>query len=76
MEKAVARQLEEIESRPSNSSDRTSILKEDAVPSNMVAEYLAGRMPWSPMLSPHQAGGHGVARQFFVPALNLCSFRN
>jgi tight adherence protein B len=68
MEKAVARQLEEIESRPSNSSDRTSILKEDAVPSNMVAEYLAGRMPWSPMLSAliKQAGMEWRASSLFL----------
>jgi len=68
MEKAVARQLEEIESRPSNSSDRTSILKEDAVPSNTVAEYLAGRMPWSPMLSAliKQAGMEWRASSLFL----------
>jgi len=68
MEKAVARQLEEIESRPSNSSDRTSILKEDAVPSNTVAEYLAGRMPWSPMLSAliRQAGMEWRASSLFL----------
>ena len=68
MEKAVARQLEEIESRPSNSSDRTSILKEDAVPSNTVAEYLAGRLPWSPMLSAliKQAGMEWRASSLFL----------
>jgi len=68
MGKAVARQLEEIESRPSNSSDRTSILKEDAVPSNTVAEYLAGRMPWSPMLSAliKQAGMEWRASSLFL----------
>ena len=68
MEKAVARQLEEIESRPSNSSDRTSILKEDAVPSNTLAEYLAGRMPWSPMLSAliRQAGMEWRASSLFL----------
>lgn len=68
MEKAVARQLEEIESRPSNSSDRTSILKEDGVPSNTVAEYLAGRMPWSPMLSAliKQAGMEWRASSLFL----------
>ena len=68
MEKAVARQLEEIESRPSNSSDRSSILKEDAVPSNTVAEYLAGRMPWSPMLSAliKQAGMEWRASSLFL----------
>jgi tight adherence protein B len=51
MEKAVARQLEEIENRPSSSSDHSSILKEEAIPSNTVAEYLASSMPWAPMLS-------------------------
>ncbi len=38
MEKAVARQLAEIDERPNSSSDRTTILKEEALRSNTFAE--------------------------------------
>ncbi len=51
MEKAVARQLAEIDERPNSSSDRTTILKEEALRSNTFADELVGRMPWSPALT-------------------------
>jgi tight adherence protein B len=51
MEKAVAQQLEDIEERPGASSDRTTILKDEAVRSNTLADDLVGRMPWSPALT-------------------------
>jgi tight adherence protein B len=51
MEKAVAQQLADIEERPGSSSDRTSILKEEAIRSNTLADELLGRMPWSPALT-------------------------
>jgi tight adherence protein B len=51
MEKAVARQLADIEDRPNSASDRSSILKEDAFRSNALAEQLFGNMPWSAALT-------------------------
>jgi len=51
MEKAVARQLAEIDERPNSSSDRTTILKEEALRSNTFADELVRRMPWSPALT-------------------------
>jgi tight adherence protein B len=51
MEKAVARQLEDIEAQPGSGSDRTSILKEDALRSNTVADQLFGSLPWTPALT-------------------------
>jgi tight adherence protein B len=51
MEKAVARQLTEIEERPTSGFDGTSILKEEALRSNTVADQLVGSMPWSPALT-------------------------
>lgn len=51
MEKAVARQLADIEDRPNSASDRSSILKEDAFRSNAFAEQLFGNMPWSSALT-------------------------
>jgi tight adherence protein B len=51
MEKAVARQLEDIEARPGSDSDRSSILKEDALRSNTVADQLFGSLPWTPALT-------------------------
>jgi tight adherence protein B len=51
MEKAVARRLAEIDERPNSSSDRTTILKEEALRSNTFADELVGRMPWSPALT-------------------------
>ena len=51
MEKAVARQLADIEDRPNSASDRSSILKEDAFRSNAFAEQLFGNMPWSAALT-------------------------
>jgi tight adherence protein B len=49
MEKAVARQLEQIEEIP-GASDRTSILKDEAR-SNTVIDELAHMVPWSPALT-------------------------
>ena len=51
MEKAVARQLADIEERPSSGLGRTSILKDEALRSNTFAEQLLGKMPWSPALT-------------------------
>ena len=51
MEKAVARQLADIEESPNASAGRTTILKEEAIRSNSLADELVGRMPWSPSLS-------------------------
>jgi tight adherence protein B len=51
MEKAVARQLADIEDRPNSASDRSSILKEDAFRSNAFTEQLFGNMPWSAALT-------------------------
>jgi tight adherence protein B len=51
MEKAVARQLEDIEERPDSGLGRTSILKDEALRSNTLAEQLLGSMPWSPALT-------------------------
>jgi tight adherence protein B len=51
MEKAVARQLADIEDRPNSASDRSSILKEDAFRSNAFTEQLFGNMPWSSALT-------------------------
>lgn len=51
MEKAVAQQLADIEERPGSSADRTSILKEEAIRSNTLADDLVGRMPWAPALT-------------------------
>jgi tight adherence protein B len=47
MEKAVARQLEDIEERPGSSSDRSTILKEEALHSSTVADKFVGKMPWT-----------------------------
>jgi tight adherence protein B len=51
MEKAVAQQLADIEGRPGSSADRTTILKEEAIRSNTLADDLVGRMPWAPALT-------------------------
>jgi len=51
MEKAVARQLAEIEKSPNVSATRTTILKEEDVRSNYLTDELVGRMPWSPALT-------------------------
>jgi len=51
MEKAVAQQLADIEERPGASSDRTTVLKDEALRSNTVADELVGRMPWTPALT-------------------------
>lgn len=51
MERAVARQLADIEERPNSSSDCTTILKDEAFRSNTFADQLVGRMPWSPALT-------------------------
>jgi tight adherence protein B len=51
MEKAVAEQLADIEEKPGSSSGRTTILKDEAVRSNTVADEVVGRLPWSPALN-------------------------
>jgi len=51
MEKAVARQLADIEERPNSGLGRTSILKDEALRSNTFADQLLGSMPWSPALT-------------------------
>jgi tight adherence protein B len=51
MEKAVARQLADIEERPNAALSGTSILKEEALRSNTFAEQLLGNMPWAPALT-------------------------
>jgi tight adherence protein B len=51
MEKAVARQLEDIEESPNSALGRTSILKEEALRSNTVAEQLLGSLPWTAALN-------------------------
>ncbi|MGZ6332554.1 MAG: type II secretion system F family protein [Bdellovibrionota bacterium] len=51
MEKAVARQLADIEERPDSGLGGTSILKDEALRSNTLAEQLLGNMPWSPALT-------------------------
>src|SRR5438105_2105549 len=51
MEKAVARQLADIEERPNSSSDRTTILKDEAFRSNTFVDHVVGSMPWSPALT-------------------------
>ena len=51
MEKAVARQLADIEERPNSGLGRTSILKDEALRSNTFADQLLGNMPWSPALT-------------------------
>jgi tight adherence protein B len=51
MEKAVARQLADIEKNPIASTNRTTILKEEDVRSNRLTDELLGRMPWAPALT-------------------------
>ncbi len=51
MEKAVARQLADIEERPDAVLGRASILKDEALRSNTLAEQLLGNMPWSAALN-------------------------
>src|SRR5215470_9566236 len=48
IEKAVARQLEDIEQKPGLSNDRGTILKEEAIRSSTVLDDLAVVIPWTP----------------------------
>ena len=51
MEKAVARQLADIGEGPGSLSAPTSILKDEAVRSNTLADEVVGRMPFAPALT-------------------------
>ncbi len=67
MEKAVARQLADIGQGPEGPASPTSILKEDAVRSNNLADELVGKMPFSPALTRliRQAGKDWRASSLF-----------
>ena len=51
IEKAVARQLSEIEKHSGNRSASATILKEEAIRSDTLADAVADRMPWSHAVS-------------------------
>ena len=51
IEKAVARQLEDIEQKPGLSNDRGTILKDEAIRSNTVLDDLASLVPWMPAVA-------------------------
>jgi tight adherence protein B len=70
MEKAVAQQLAEIEKKPGSTTDRTTILKDEAARPTTLPEELLGKMPWAPALQTliSQAG-----RDWRASSVILCS---
>src|SRR5215470_17447582 len=50
MEKAVQRQLADIDERPGTSGEKGTILKDEAIRSNSVLDDLASMVPWMPSI--------------------------
>ena len=75
MEKAVERQLADIEERPGSSGEQGTILKDEALRSNSVVDDLVSMVPWYPAIArlTKQSGSDWQASSVFLVSLGAAA---
>lgn len=75
IEKAVERQLADIEGRPGSPTDKGTILKQEAIRSNTVLDDLVSMVPWYPAIArlTKQSGSDWQASSVFLVSLGAAA---